>query len=233
MALPRLNESPKHEMVIPSSGKTVRFRPYLVKEEKVLLIAFENGDVAQAMKAIIDTIFACVDDDITIQELTTFDVEYMFTQIRAKSVGETSTINVKCQECSHDNEYSVNLQELAIEIPERENVIELLPEVSVEMKYPGADSFLSMKAEATQTETVLELVANSIAAVLTEEERIDVKDETRQMMDEFIDSLTGEQFKKVSEYVMEIPTLKKGVEFDCGNCGHHNKTELTGFTDFF
>ena len=185
------------------------------------------------MKAIIDTIFACVNDDLTIKELTTFDVEYLFTQIRAKSVGETSNITIKCQSCEHDNEYSVNLTELGIDIPEKENVIELLPEVSIEMKYPGADTFLSMRSDVSQTETVLELIANSIASVMTEEERINVADESRKTVDEFIDSLTGEQFKKVSEYVLEIPTLKKKVEFDCEKCNHHNDTELNGFTDFF
>ena len=97
MALPKLNDSPKYEMVIPSLKQTVRYRPYLVKEEKVLLMAFESNDSSQAMNAIIDTILVCIDEDVKRETLTTFDVEYMFTQIRSKSVGETSKVNVKCE----------------------------------------------------------------------------------------------------------------------------------------
>ena len=101
MVLPKLNTSPKYEMVIPSSKQTVRYRPYLVKEEKVLLMAFESNDSSQAMNAIIDTILVCIDENIKRETLTTFDVEYMFTQIRSKSVGETSKVNVKCETVSY------------------------------------------------------------------------------------------------------------------------------------
>ena len=94
-ALPKLNATPKHEMVIPSTGKTVMFRPYLVKEEKILMMAFEAKDEKASMQAMLDTIDACVEGDYIKNQLTTFDIEYMFTQIRGKSVGESINVGVK------------------------------------------------------------------------------------------------------------------------------------------
>ena len=99
MALPKLNSAPKYEMTIPSSGKMVRYRPFLVKEEKALMIASESGNPKDVFKGLVDTIGACVDGEINTNKLTSFDVEYMFLQMRAKSVGETSKVGLKCSEC--------------------------------------------------------------------------------------------------------------------------------------
>ena len=234
MVLPKLNTSPKYEMVIPSSKQTVRYRPYLVKEEKVLLMAFESNDSSQAMNAIIDTILVCVDENIKRETLTTFDVEYMFTQIRSKSVGETSKVNVKCEECETLNAVTINLAEVELDTPESvNNEIQLTPEVSIELSYPSADSLISIDKEATQAEKILATIVASIDVIKTEEERVSTKDVTKKEVEEFVDGMTGEQFSNLAEYVKDIPTLKENVEFVCENCGHNNSRELVGFTDFF
>src|SRR6056300_818118 len=116
MALPKLNETPKYEVEIPSTGKTVRFRPYLVKEEKVLMMAFESGDQKAALRAIVDTIEACIVDKIDATNLATFDVEYLFTQIRSKSVGESSTLMIKCKECEKQNEYKFDVSQVNVNV---------------------------------------------------------------------------------------------------------------------
>ena len=234
MVLPKLNTSPKYEMVIPSSKQTVRYRPYLVKEEKVLLMAFESNDSSQAMNAIIDTILVCVDENIKRETLTTFDVEYMFTQIRSKSVGETSKVNVKCEKCETLNAVTINLAEVELDTPESvNNEIELTPEVSIELSYPSADSLINIDKEATQAEKILATIVASIDVIKTEEERVSTKDVTKKEVEEFVDGMTGEQFSNLAEYVKNIPTLKENVEFVCENCGHNNSRELVGFTDFF
>ena len=234
MVLPKLNTSPKYEMVIPSSKQTVRYRPYLVKEEKVLLMAFESNDSSQAMNAIIDTILVCVDENIKRETLTTFDVEYMFTQIRSKSVGETSKVNVKCEKCETLNAVTINLAEVELDTPESvDNEIQLTPEVSIELSYPSADSLISIDKEATQAEKILATIVASIDVIKTEEERVSTKDVTKKEVEEFVDGMTGEQFSNLAEYVKNIPTLKENVEFVCENCGHNNSRELVGFTDFF
>ena len=234
MVLPKLNTSPKYEMVIPSLKQTVRYRPYLVKEEKVLLMAFESNDSSQAMNAIIDTILVCVDENIKRETLTTFDVEYMFTQIRSKSVGETSKVNVKCEKCETLNAVTINLAEVELDTPESvNNEIQLTPEVSIELSYPSADSLISIDKEATQAEKILATIVASIDVIKTEEERVSTKDVTKKEVEEFVDGMTGEQFSNLAEYVKNIPTLKENVEFVCENCGHNNSRELVGFTDFF
>tara|TARA_B100001989_G_C24550669_1_gene474346 strand:- start:649 stop:1353 length:705 start_codon:yes stop_codon:yes gene_type:complete len=234
MVLPKLNTSPKYEMVIPSSKQTVRYRPYLVKEEKVLLMAFESNDSSQAMNAIIDTILVCIDENIKRETLTTFDVEYMFTQIRSKSVGETSKVNVKCEKCETLNAVTINLAEVELDTPESvNNEIQLTPEVSIELSYPSADSLISIDKEATQAEKILATIVASIDVIKTEEERVSTKDVTKKEVEEFVDGMTGEQFSNLAEYVKNIPTLKENVEFVCQNCGHNNSRELVGFTDFF
>ena len=234
MVLPKLNTSPKYEMVIPSSKQTVRYRPYLVKEEKVLLMAFESNDSSQAMNAIIDTILVCIDENIKRETLTTFDVEYMFTQIRSKSVGETSKVNVKCEKCETLNAVTINLAEVELDTPESvNNEIQLTPEVSIELSYPSADSLINIDKEATQAEKILATIVASIDVIKTEEERVSTKDVTKKEVEEFVDGMTGEQFSNLAEYVKNIPTLKENVEFVCENCGHNNSRELVGFTDFF
>ena len=234
MVLPKLNTSPKYEMVIPSSKQTVRYRPYLVKEEKVLLMAFESNDSSQAMNAIIDTILVCIDENIKRETLTTFDVEYMFTQIRSKSVGETSKVNVKCEECETLNAVTINLAEVELDTPESvNNEIQLTPEVSIELSYPSADSLINIDKEATNAEKILATIVASIDVIKTEEERVSTKDVTKKEVEEFVDGMTGEQFSNLAEYVKNIPTLKENVEFVCQNCGHNNSRELVGFTDFF
>jgi len=233
MALPKLNSNPKYEMVIPSKQQTVRFRPYLVKEEKVLLMAFESQDTVQAMKAIIDTIEVCVDDKINKQELTTFDVEYMFTKLRSKSVGERSNLNVSCSECKTANEVSINIDDIEIEMDNPVQTIELQEDISIEMGYPSASVLMNMKEGMSQTEQLIELIVYSIKSIMTEEEQMNASDVSKKELYEFVDSMTGDQFKKVSEFVSTIPTLTKEIEFDCNECGTENKHTLSGFTDFF
>lgn len=233
MALPKLNSTPKYEMVIPSQQKTVRFRPYLVKEEKVLLMAFESQDTVQAMKAIIDTILVCVDDKINKEELTTFDVEYMFTKLRSKSVGERSNLNIECSECQTPNEVSISIDDIEIKLDNPSEIIELQDEIHVEMGYPSAEVLMNMKDGISQTEQLIELIVYSIKSIMSEEERVNASDVNKKDLREFVESMTGQQFKKVSEFVSTIPTLTKDVEFTCNSCDTENKTTLAGFTDFF
>ena len=112
MALPVLNDTPKYELKIPSTGKKIKFRPYLVKEEKVLMMAAESGDGVQMMSAIMDTIQSCVQSQTKVENLTTFDIEYLFIKLRSKSVGESSTINLSCESCKEPNEHVIDLESI-------------------------------------------------------------------------------------------------------------------------
>ena len=233
-ALPKLNATPKHEMVVPSTGKTVMFRPYLVKEEKILLMAFESQDEKTAMKAMLDTIDACVEGDYVKSKLTTFDIEYMFTQIRGKSVGESIEVKTKCSECETEQPMKIGLADITVDVPEVNNLIQLTETVSVEMQYPPFKTFIdNFKENVQESEFGFTVIKECISAVISGEERIDINDVPSKDVEEFVDSLNTQQLQSISEFVQTIPSMKKEVEFDCQNCGHHNKITIEGVQGFF
>ena len=233
MALPKLNESPNYSTTSPSTGQKVTFRPYLVKEEKVLMIAFETGDQNQSLQAICDTLEACISEEIDVKNLCTFDIEYLFTQIRSKSVGETATITLPCSECDKRTEVGVSLQDINIDVGDVENTIQLTDSISIQMKYPSYAQVLSLDlANANDTEVGFNMIAKCISAILTEEERIDTKDVKEDEVMSFIEQMTADQFKDVTQFLQDIPTLNQDVEYICNSCGHENKTRLKGINDF-
>jgi len=235
MALPKLNDNLKYEMVIPSSEKVVTYRPYLVKEEKLLLSAFESQDQKQAMRAMVDTVVACVNDDIKTSELATFDVEYMFTQIRSKSVGETSTLHFKCEAegCELRTEVDIDLSSLEVTKQDVDNVIQITDDISIELRYPTYDGFVkNFREGVSEAEFGFMMLEDCMVAIMTEEEHHLVSDVSKKELNEFIDSMTNLQFTKVGEYLKTVPVMKKEVEFKC-TCGHENKVTLEGLQDFF
>ena len=238
MALPKLNETLNFTTKIPSTGETVKYRPYLVKEEKVLLQALESENLKLILETMCNTIEACLDkkSGVKVDTLSTFDVEYLFTQIRASSVGETSTIMVKCKSCETQNPVTVDLTELEVKVGEMDKVIHITDDISVEMQYPSYKTLIEgdfENLEEGNTEQIIKVVAGSISAVLTEEERIDAKKETPEAMSDFLNSFTANQFQNIAKFLQEMPALEKDVEFDCENCQTHNETQLRGLADFF
>ena len=223
-ALPKLNATPKHEMVVPSTGKTVMFRPYLVKEEKILLMAFETKDEKTAMQAMLDTIDACCEGDYVKSKLTTFDIEYMFTQIRGKSVGESVDVKLICKKCETKNDMNINLSELKIDVPQDvNNIIEVTDTISIELQYPPFKTFIDNFKEGIQeTEFGFLVVKECMVAVINGDERIDMSEVSDKDINEFIDSMNATQLKMVTDYIDTIPSLKKEIEYDCSNCDDHN-----------
>lgn len=230
MALPLLNDTPKYEMKIPSTGKKVRFRPYLVKEEKILMIAAESKDIHQITRAVVDTIVTCCDGKVNKKDLTTFDVEYMFLQLRAKSVGENISLKINCEECGTPNDQEVNLDSITVNVAKKDNIIKLSDKISVEMSYP---SYEMMNFDADANEAGFMILGKCIKAVITEDERIDLADETDESIKNFIESMTQGQFEKITSYMQDIPTVKHDINFTCQGCNHNNNILLQGMQSFF
>ena len=204
---------------------------YLVKEEKVLLMAAESKNEDEIIRAIENTVMACVEDSIDVSRLCTFDLEYMFLQLRSKSTGENSDILIKCQSCDEKNEITVPLSDVNCSVPKGKNVIELTKDISIEMKYPSyRDMNLSSENE---DEFGFEVISRCIDAVLTEEERIEIGDETTEDITTFIESMTQEQFKKIIDFVQGMPSLKYDMKFVCQSCGKLNEREIRGIQSFF
>ncbi len=234
MALPKLNDKPKYELTIPSTGKKVKYRPYLVKEEKILMMALESGDKHSALNAVIDTIEACVSDKVDRTQLALFDIEYMFIMIRSKSVGEISEVGIKCASCNAVNEISIQLDNVQVKKPEGSNEIELSDTIMLKMKYPSFSDVASLEGkEISATEKVFELITKCLESVTTEDEYILIKDTPEAEVTEFIESLSSAQFTKVKEFIERIPSVEKEVQFVCKSCSEANKILLRGIDDFF
>ena len=236
MALPRLNDTPQYELVIPSSGDTVAYRPFLVKEQKILLMASEAQDVKQVVSSILTCIEGCV-NGIDVRKLSTFDVDYIFTQIRSKSVGETATIVTPCSKCEHKNEITIQLDKIVVDVKNLpKNVIKLNSEISVRMKYP---TYLEMLSEASimnqesGTAALFSAITSCIESVMTEDENIQLSDESKEEVEAFLNSLSAEQFEMITEFVNSIPKIKYETEYNCESCQHENKLTLEGIQDFF
>lgn len=232
MALPKLNDAPKYEMEIPSTGKRVRYRPFLVKEEKNLMIAAESGDNKVVFKALVDTIAACVDDEINTKALTTFDVEYMFLQLRSKSVGETSKIVLSCSECNHRNEVMVDLDQVKIDVPEVNKVIQITDDITISVDYPAFDAIIDSTSEDASAQAAFALIRACIKSINTEEERIDVKDTSPEELQDFLESMSTVQFEKIKEFVETIPKLEHDIDFSCSSCGAANNIHVEGVANF-
>lgn len=233
MALPVINSSPQYELVIPSTGQKVEFRPYLVKEEKVLMVAFESGDQKQATKAIGNTLNACITtDDVDVFELTTYDIEYLFTQIRTKSVGETSRVVIPCTSCEHKNDVEINLETVQIENAENSTeTINLTDDILLELCYPTYRRILDQESTGTG-EDGLVLAETCVKAILTEEERFDVSELGDGELRDFLENLTTDQFKGITDFLIRIPKLEHTVEFNCVQCKEANTSTLRGMRDF-
>lgn len=238
MALPILNNATLHEMTIPSTGKTVSYRPYLVKEEKILLQAKESNDEKMQQRAVLKLIKSCV-EDIDVNTLTTFDVEYIFLMLRSKSSGETVELQWKCESCGTNSDLTVNLDDVHMskDIDSVNNVIELTKDVSIEMKFINYNHMINMsstKATKDETAEAFKMIKQTILSVNTEEERIVFDDESVKDQDAFIDSLSSEQFAKISGFISdEMPSVVYDKKHSCSNCKEDLNVSIRGMANFF
>jgi len=236
MALPVINESPKYKLKIPSTGKEVFYRPFYVKEQKVLLMAMETQDQELILRSMVDTIVSCLHDTIDPNTLATFDVEYMFTQIRTKSVGETADIRISCIECGKDNEVKVNLESITMDVPSKIPEIKLNDKFTLTMRYPKYTSMiqsLGVNKKPTFTDLLFKMAIGSLDKLLTEDEVILFDDESDEEKSKFLDNLNSDQFKEIMTFVQSMPKLEKEINFNCKHCSHENTQTLQGIQDFF
>lgn len=237
MALPKLNEIPKYDLVIPSLNETVRFRPFLVKEQKVLMLGYESQDKKEILKAILDTIHACISENVDYNKLTTYDVDYIFTKIRAKSVGESADIKIACESCQEYNDIKVNLDAIEVQNKKETDTVKLNDEISVKLRHPTYDYFMKsatfFKEDRSNADRMMDLVVSCLDSVMTEDEVIKISDESPEEVLGFIESLSTSQFEMITSWVESIPSVCTDIEFVCSACGEENKKTLKGLDDFF
>ena len=234
MALPKL-DVPRYEMIVPSTSKKVVYRPYLVKEEKILMLAMESNDQKQMIRGLKDVINSCTEGLINIDELTMFDLEYVFMQLRSKSSGETTEVNVKCKSCETKNSVSINLSKVDVKVPkDASKKINLTDKVGVVMKYPSVNDMIEIQeSDDSEVNKIFSIIARSIDSIYSGDEVFDAKEQTINELKDFIDSLNGEQFNKIRNFIENMPSAGTIVSFDCTKCGTHNDTEIKGLANFF
>lgn len=235
MALPKLNATPTYELTIPSTGQKVTYRPFVVKEQKTLLIALETQDRNGLLRAITRTIHACIEQPLD-GALSTFDVDYAFTQIRSKSVGESTKIVLPCSACSENNELDVDLADIKVEGDVQPTTIKLTDNISVKMRYPAYEELIdnpNMLEGTSVTQSIIELLVLCMDSIQTEEERYSLRDETREETINFIESMNPAQFEQLADFINNIPSIQKDLEFKCTSCGETTNRVLQGMDDFF
>jgi rubrerythrin len=237
MALP-INSTPTYTLTIPSTEKLVKYRPFLIKEEKSLLIAQQSEDPMVMVESLKDVIKSCIKDEVDVDKLATFDLEYIFTQIRAKSVGEIVELFLKCDTCTDEKAVAkVNIDLTTIKVEksaEHTNKIELFDDVGIQLKYPTMDVIKKLEsANQSDIESVFGIVVDCIDFIYTSSEVFHAKEQTKQELMEFLNNLTSDQFIKVQKFFETIPRLKQEITYACPVCGKvHNKV-LEGLNSFF
>jgi hypothetical protein len=240
MSLPIMS-TPTYNLVVPSTGVSVKYRPFLVKEEKALLIAQQSEDVTIMVDSLKSVIKSCLIDKVDVDKLATFDLEYIFTQIRAKSVGEVIDLLFPCDnDHGEDNEkarvkISIDLTKLeVVKVPSHTNKIELFGDVGVVLKYPTLDIMKQLEnLNGNDLDAVFSVVAESIDYIYQGDEIFYGKEQKKEELIQFLNNLTSEQFVKVQEFFSTMPRISKEVEYGCPVCGKQHKKVLEGMQSFF
>lgn len=231
MSLPVL-QTPTYELLLPSTNQKVKYRPFLVKEHKVLLTLdkVDDKEVSRVIKELVDV---CTFNQLKIDKLPHFDIEYIFMQLRAKSIGESVAVSITCASCENKYDYSFNIEDLKVEKKDNvSNKIMLSDNVGIEMSYPKFSDVVTLY-NSKDDDAVFELVKSCIVSIFDSENYFDVTLYSKEEVDAFINSLTKAQFKKIEEFLTNTPKVVQEIESDCPSCNHKNTSRIEGLQNFF
>lgn len=248
MALPKI-KSPIYELTLHSTKKSYKYRPFLVKEQKILLMALESQDPKEMLRGIKQIITNCCIDEIDVEKLPMFDLEYFFLRLRGKSIGEEielklthpTGLNSKGEMCEFNTPFKLNIMEVEVEVnDEHTNKVVLDEEsgVGIVLKYPTmalADKLQGNNANdnKSQFEVITSVVIESIDYIFDKENTYPASESTKTELAEFINGLSQEQFAKITGFFNTMPKLRKEIKWTCSSCGCEDKVELEGMTSFF
>lgn len=237
MALPVANTA-KYELTLPSQQKTVSYRPFLVKEEKILLMAMESGNAGEMLNAVKDIVKNCTFGEIVAEEYPMFDIEYVFLQIRAKSVGEIAKIKVLCPDDKKtyvNTEVDLSKVEVYVDDDHANNVIlDESRKLGVVLKYPSLkDVNENMMTGKIKLDEMYDMITNAIETIYEGEKVYQAKDSTKEELREFVDNLTADQMKNLNKFYNTMPRLEHKIEVENPNTGVKSEVVLKGLADFF
>tara|TARA_B000000532_G_C18836517_1_gene392789 strand:+ start:230 stop:955 length:726 start_codon:yes stop_codon:yes gene_type:complete len=240
MPLPKIN-TPTFELVLPSNGKKIKYRPFLVREEKILVMAMESDDMKQITSAIIDILNNCIlTKTIKIEKLSTFDIEYLFLNVRSKSVGETVEVNVTCPDDGETQvQMEIDIDSIKVKKDKNHtNIIKLDDNLSMKLKYPSMNEFIENNFDASDTSRSevsqsLDMIISCIDMIYNEEESWSANDSTKKELSEFIEQLNTKQFKDVEKFFSTMPKLSHIVKIKNPNTKVESEVVLEGLAAFF
>jgi len=243
MALPKI-DVPTYTIDLPLSKQKIRYRSFLVKEEKILLMAMESNDEKEILNAIKQIVNNCCLEDIDVDNLPVLDLEFLFLNLRARSVGEIADIQYKCNNtvkdendedkvCNNIVKLEINLLEIQPEYDSKHtNKIELTKELGVVMKYPNFKIMETINDE-NDVEKIIKIITNCVDYIYDKENIYYKKDVSDEELQEFIESLDKKQFEKIQEFFETIPKIKKNVNFKCNKCSYSENITIEGIQNFF
>ena len=212
MALPKIN-TPTYELTIPSNGKKIKYRPFLVREEKILILALESEDTKQITTAVVDILSECVlTKNIDITKLATFDIEYLFLNVRSKSVGETVDVNLTCPDDGKTSvEMSINIDSIKVQkVKGHKSIIKLDDQYSMKLKYPSMTQFIENNFESGQDggegsdiDKSMGMITSCIEMIYDNEESWDAADSSQKELEEFVEQLNSKQFKLIESFLKQ------------------------------
>tara|TARA_E500000081_G_scaffold89257_1_gene90282 strand:+ start:763 stop:1476 length:714 start_codon:yes stop_codon:yes gene_type:complete len=236
MALPKLT-TPTYELEIPSTDEKIKYRPFLVKEEKILMMALESKSEKDITQAVKDIVSECTFNKVNIDNMPMFDVEYIFLQVRSKSVGEVSKLKLLCPDDKKTYaDVEVDLNEVKVQVGEdHTNKIDLGNGMGIIMQYPSIDSFKDSGIRDINASNMLEVISTCILQIYEEEGKkvYNSKDQTSKELTDFIEQLNTKQFKDVQKFFDTMPKLKHEITIKNPKTKKESKIVLSGLNDFF
>ena len=239
MPLPKIS-APTYELVLPSSGKKVKYRPFLVREEKILIMALESEDTKQITTAIKDVLSTCIlSRGIKIDKLATFDIEYLFLNVRGKSVGETVEVNVTCPDDGKTQvQMEIDIDSIKIQRdPEHTNIIKLDDNLSIQMNYPSLNQFIETNfdtnTDQSQVDQSLEVIMTCIGQVYNQDEAWEASECTKKELKDFVESMNSKQFKEVENFFSTMPKLTHNIKVTNPETKVESTVVLEGLASFF
>lgn len=239
MALPII-QTPTYSCELKSLKKRIEFRPFLVKEQTILLIALETDDIEQIFTAFKQIIKACIISDISIESLPAFELEYLFLQIAARSAGEMSEVIIHCDECNEENLVKINLLDASIKGSDpASQKIQLTSDIGIKLKYPGINAAMDLvritsnDSYLNDREGIIKLISSAIDFIYDSNKIYKKEDTTAAELEEFIKSLTISQMKMIIEYLNSMPYLALDTKFECKKCKKKNEKSIRGIKSFF
>jgi len=242
--LPKI-DVPIYNVKLLSTGKSLRFRPFTVKEEKLFLMANEGEDLTTVVDTIKQILNNCILDEFQIDSLPLFDIEHLFLNIRARSIGEMVNLKYKCnnnvldeetkEEKKCNNVVQIDLNVLEIQPEKQEghtNKIEITEKLGVVMKYPNFETLKKFK-DATEADSIIKMTVNCIDYVYDADKIYYAKDSQEEDLIEFIESMQSKDLERIKNFFDTMPKIKKDVDFKCNKCGHEEKIEIEGIQNFF